>query len=115
MKINLSQNQRIIVALSYLIILLGLFKIVGGNVGNLAWDTNIDSSIWFYAGAFMIILGAYIVEPFFTKPSDVIANSTAVLIALFGLSNKQNLFGYTFIFYYAVAILVIVDKVNQTC
>ncbi len=105
MKINLSQNQRIIVAFSYLIILLGLFKVVGGNIGNLAWDTNIDSSIWFYAGAFMIILGAYIVEPFFTKPSDVIANSTAVLIALFGLSNKQNLFGYTFIFYYAVAIL----------
>jgi len=107
MKTNLSQNQRIIVAFSYLAILLGLFKIVGGDIGNLAWNTNIDSSIWFYSGAFMIILGAYIVEPFFTKPSDAIANSTAVLIALFGLSVKQNLFGYTFIFYYAVAILAL--------
>lgn len=107
MKSNLSQNQRIIVAFSYLAILLGLFKIVGGSIGNLVWDTNIDSSIWFYSGAFMIILGAYIVEPFFTKPSDAIANSTAVLIALFGLSNKQELFGYTFIFYYAVAILTL--------
>jgi len=107
MKINLSQNQRIVVAFSYLAILLGLFKIVGGDIGNLAWNTNIDSSIWFYSGAFMIILGAYIVEPFFTKPSDAIANSTAVLIALFGLSVKQNLFGYTFIFYYAVAVLAL--------
>jgi DNA helicase HerA-like ATPase/energy-converting hydrogenase Eha subunit E len=107
MQLNLSQNQRIIVAFSYLLILLGLFKIVGGSIGNLAWDINIDSSIWFYSGAFMIILGAYIVEPFFTKPSDAIANSTAVLIALFGLSSKQELFGYTFIFYYAIAILTL--------
>lgn len=107
MNINLSQNQRIIVAFSYIVILFALFKIVGGTIGNLAWDTNIDSSIWFYSGAFMIILGAYIVEPFFTKPSDAIANSTAVLIALFGLSNKQALFGYTFIFYYAVTILIL--------
>lgn len=107
MHIKLSQNQRIIVAFSYLAILLGLFKVVGGNIGNLAWNTNVDSSIWFYSGAFMIILGAYIVEPFFTKPSDAIANSTAVLIALFGLSNKQNLFGYTFIFYYALTILTL--------
>src|SRR3989344_396053 len=107
MNINLSQNQRIIVASSYIVILFALFKIVGGTIGNLAWDTNIDSSIWFYSGAFMIILGAYIVEPFFTKPSDAIANSTAVLIALFGLSNKQELFGYTFIFSYAVAILIL--------
>ena len=107
MQLKLSQNQRIIIAFSYLAILLGLFKIVGGNIGNLAWNTNIDSSIWFYSGAFMIILGAYIVEPFFTKPSNVIANSTAVLIALFGLSNKQALFGYTFIFYYALTILTL--------
>lgn len=106
MNINLSQNQRIIVAFSYLVILFALFKIVGGTIGDLAWNTNTDSSIWFYSGAFMIILGAYIVEPFFTKPSDAIANSTAVLIALFGLSNKQDLFGYSFIFYYAVSILV---------
>ena len=107
MKTNLSQNQRIVVAFSYLAILLGLFKIVGGNIENLAWDTNIDSSIWFYSGAFMIILGAYIVEPFFTKPSDAIANSTAVLIALFGLSVKQDLLGYSFIFYYALTILTL--------
>lgn len=54
----------------------------------------------------MIILGAYLVEPFFTKPSDAVANSTAVLIALFGLSTKPNLYGYNFIFYYALSILI---------
>ena len=105
--LNLSQNQRIIVSGLYLIILFFLFKMIGGNFGNLVWNTNLDSSIWFYSGAFMIILGAYISEPFFTKPSDAIANSTAVLIALLGLSVKQNLFGYNFIFWYAVIILVL--------
>ncbi|OGJ10143.1 hypothetical protein A2334_00725 [Candidatus Roizmanbacteria bacterium RIFOXYB2_FULL_38_10] len=103
---HLSQNQRVLVAFIYLSILVIIFKLIGGNFGNLVWNTNIDSSIWFYSGAFMIVLGAYIVEPFFTKPSDAIANSTAVLIALFGLSNKNNLYGYSFIFYFALAILL---------
>ena len=103
---HLSQNQRVLVAFIYLSILVFIFKLIGGNFGNLVWNTNIDSSIWFYSGAFMIVLGAYIVEPFFTKPSDAIANSTAVLIALFGLSNKNNLYAYSFIFYFALAILL---------
>jgi energy-converting hydrogenase Eha subunit E len=107
MQLRLSQNQRLLVSASYLLILFALFKLVGGSFGNLAWDKNVDSSIWFYSGAFMIILGSYIVEPFFTKPSDAIANSTAVLIALFGLSAKDGLIGYTFIFYYATAVLVL--------
>jgi len=103
----LSQNQRIATAFLYLVALFVLFKIVGGDLTHLIWNTNVDSSIWFYSGAFMIVLGSYIVEPFFTKPSDAIANSTAVLIALFGLSNKQDFLGYTFIFYYAATILVL--------
>ena len=107
MKNNLSQKQRIIVAGIYLVALALIFNFIGGNFKNLAWDSNIDSSIWFYAGAFMIILGTYIVEPFFTKPSDVIANSVAVLIALFGLSDKHGLIGYSFILYYATTLLLL--------
>ncbi|MFA5187954.1 MAG: DUF87 domain-containing protein [Patescibacteria group bacterium] len=107
MKINLNQKQRIIVAIIYLAILSLIFYLLGGNLKQLAWDSSYDSSIWFYAGAFMIILGTYIVEPYFTKPSDAIANSTAILIALFGLSAKQDLLGYSFIFYYAVSILIL--------
>jgi len=107
MKPNLTQNQRISVAIVYLAILFFLFKMIGGNLTKLAWDTNIDSSVWFYSGAFMIILGSYIVEPFFTKPSDAIANSTAILIALFGLSLKSNLLGYKYIFLFALMILIL--------
>lgn len=105
MKINLSQTQRIIVAMVYLFILAIIFNFVGGDFSQLVWGANFDSNIWFYAGAFMIILGAYIVEPYFTKPSDAIANSTAILIALFGLSNKDSFFAYNFIFYYSIVVL----------
>ncbi len=66
-----------------------------------------DSSIWFYAGALMIILGSYVVEPFFTKPSDAIVNSIAMLIALLGLNNKNELYGYYFLFSYAVIVLIL--------
>ena len=107
MKINLSQTQRIIVAVVYLFILAAIFNFIGGNFKQLVSDTSFDSSIWFYAGALMIILGAYIVEPYFTKPSDAIANSTAILIALFGLSNKNSLFAYNFIFYFSITILAL--------
>lgn len=107
MKPNLTQNQRIFVAIVYLVILFFIFKLIGGNLTKLAWDTNVDSSVWFYSGAFMIILGSYIVEPFFTKPSDAIANSTAILIALFGLSLKNDFLGYKIIFSFALTILVL--------
>jgi len=107
MKTNLSQPLRILVASIYVVLLIVIFHYLGGDVRRLVWSNSIDSSIWFYAGAFMIILGSYIVEPYFTKPSDAIANSTAVLIALLGLSNKNGFFAYSFVFYYAIAILLL--------
>ncbi len=107
MKINLTQNQRILVAFIYLVILFVVFKLIGGDLLSSMNSSGTDTSIWFYSGAFMIILGSYIVEPFFTKPSDAIANSTAVLIAMFGLSEKQEFIGFSIIFYYAVAILIL--------
>ena len=70
MQLNLSQNQRIIVAFSYLLILLGLFKIVGGSIGNLAWDTNIASSVLFFYQVFKW--------------------TTTLLISLDGKGSRQN-------------------------
>jgi hypothetical protein len=107
MKLTLNQTQRIVVALFYLVLLVVLFRFVGGTLSGLIWNTSRDESIWFYSGAFMIILGTYIVEPFFTKPSDAIANSTAVLVALLGLSQKNSFYGYPVMFWYAIAILAL--------
>ena len=107
MKPNLTQHQRIIVSIIYLFLLIFIFKSVGGKVSGFIWNPNIDSAIWFYSAALMIILGSYIVEPYFTKPSDAIANSTAVLIALFGLTDKSAFWGYGYILYFSLAILLL--------
>ena len=104
-KPNLPQKQRLLVIGIYLFILIVLFNLLGGNFRNMIWNSGIDSSIWFYSGALMIILGSYLVEPYFTKPSDAIVNSIAVLIALFGLTAKSEFVGYSILLYYSVAIL----------
>lgn len=65
-----------------------------------------DSVIWFLSGALMIVLGKYVVESFFTKPSDALANSLAALIALAGLSNKAAFWGYSTILTYSAIVLI---------
>lgn len=107
MEKNLSQKQRIIVGSLYLLILAVIFKLIGGGFKDLIWNPGIDQSILFYAGAFMIILGAYLVEPFFTKPANAIANATIVLIALLSLSQKNNLLGYSLIFNYSIIVIIL--------
>jgi len=100
---KLSQKQRVLVALIYLAILLLIFNYFGGGIRNITGN-KLDSNIWFYAGALLIIMGAYLVEPFFTKPSDAVVNSIAVLIALWGLSSREALVGYRFILLYSLLI-----------
>lgn len=107
MKPKLSQFQRIVVAGVYLALLVVVFQVVGGNLKLLAFDNSLDSSIWFYAGALMIILGSYVVEPYFAKPSDVIANTSAAIIALLGITNKGELVGYAFMLALFVSLLLL--------
>ena len=102
MRPNLTQHQRITVSLIYLVLLIYIFHSVGGKVIGFISSPNVDSAIWFYSAALMIILGSYIVEPYFTKPSDAIANSAAVLVALFGLTDKNSFFGYIVIFCFSI-------------
>lgn len=104
---RLSQRQRTIVALSYFILLLGLFKIIGSSFGILKVGAYPDSNIWFYSGAFMIILGVFLLEPYFTTPSNAVANSTVTLIALLGLTKKHEFYGYWFVFTYVLGIFVL--------
>lgn len=107
MKPELNQKQRILVATIYLLFLALIFNFIGGNFKNIVLELGVDSSVWFYSGALLIILGAYIAEPYFSKPSDTIPNSIAVIIALLGLNEKANLIGFHFILYYSVTMLFI--------
>lgn len=97
MQVKLTQLQRVIVAILYLVVLFILFTIIDGNYNDLLWDTSNDKRIWFFSGALLIILGKYIAEPFFSKPTDAIANSLAILITLLTITDKTK-----FVLYEAV-------------
>lgn len=105
MNVKLTQRKRIIVAIGYLMFLILIFLIIYGDFNQLLWGTSKDSYIWFFSGAFLIILGKYIAEPFFSKPTDAIANASAIIITLFSLNNKEDLFGYTFILISSLLVL----------
>lgn len=94
MQVKLTQLQRVIVAILYLGVLLLLFTIIDGNYNDLLWDSSNDKRIWFFSGALLIILGKYIAEPFFSKPTDAIANSLALIITLLTITDKSK-----FVFY----------------
>ncbi|WP_422358585.1 ATP-binding protein [Reichenbachiella sp.] len=107
MKVSLTQPQRIIVSILYLVILSAIFILLGGNLNSLAFEVATDRSIWFYSGALLIILGKYVAEPYFTKPTDSLTNSMAVIIALISLNNKSSLFGYGLVLGISMSVLIL--------
>jgi hypothetical protein len=42
--------------------------------------------LWFYSAAAALVLGEFIVEPFFARPADALANGTALLLAAVAVS-----------------------------
>lgn len=106
MKPKLTQPQRILVAFIYLIILVLIFRGLGGDILSMAFDLANDTSLWFYSGILLIVLGKYVAEPFFTKPTDSLTNSLAVLIALLTIDSKASFFGYQAIFIFNLSVLL---------
>jgi hypothetical protein len=97
MRATLTQRQRILTAIIYLAMIWAVYAWLAANVQG----AQAHAVFWFFSGALMIILGKYVVEPFFTTPADVIVNSLALLIALSSLSasDKQQLLGYRVFLY----------------
>jgi len=100
MKVKLTQLQRVLVALIYLALLIILFTIIDGNYNELLWKTSNDKRIWFFSGALLIILGKYVAEPFFSKPTDAITNSAAIIITLLTINDKDK-----FVFYEIILVI----------
>lgn len=106
MQVKLTQLQRVIVAILYLIVLFVLFAIIDGNYNDLLWDTSNDKRIWFFSGALLIILGKYIAEPFFSKPTDAITNSLAIIITLLTITDKSKFVGYGVVLIIVFLVLI---------
>ena len=102
-KTELSIFQRMIAVTIYV----GTF-VIACRIFSENWLFLTDSSnsynIIFLSGALLLILGTYIAEPFFTKPTDVLANSIAVILALLSVNNKNEFIGYWYLFYSSVLL-----------
>lgn len=103
---KLNQFERIVIAIIYILIMLFLFKFMGKEIKDIL-NFDEDFSIWFYSGAFLIVLGNYLTEPFFSKPTDTIANSISVILALLAINNKNMFFGYKFILFFSLIMLIL--------
>ena len=102
---RLTQPQRVAVGSIYLALLWVLFEWLQSNTG----ATEARAALWFYSGALMIILGRYVVEPYFTRPADAIVNAMALLISLSSLppADRTLLLGHDALKIYGLAILVL--------
>jgi hypothetical protein len=103
----LSQGKRVLVAVLNIVILVGLALALRAVSVPSLLDLHADSRIVFYSGILMIVLGKYVVEPWFTKPADVLTNSLAASVALWSLSDRTRFIGYAPILAYVVAMLVL--------
>lgn len=79
---NLPQSLRLVCAVIYVVYLLLLGQYLNGSVPP---PFGLDG-LWFYAAFAAIVLGDLIIEPFFTRPADALANGVAVLIVAVSVS-----------------------------
>ena len=99
----LSQRQRLAAAAVYLALLWVLFGWLQSHYPSIEGR----GILWFYSGALMIVLGRYVVEPYFTTPADAIVNALALLVTLSTLSaqDRSALVGYKALDYYGLAVI----------
>ena len=95
---------RLVISLFYLVVFLVLCKFFSGS-----WQFLLDSdnsyNMLFVSGALLLIFGTYLAEPYFTKPLDVLTNSTAIVLALLSIREPQKFVGYHFLLVVSIGIL----------
>jgi len=94
------QWERIIIALLYFFGLTVILWIFMGNPFKNIFTSPNNISIIYFTGALFLILGKYLVEPYFTKPTDAIVNSVSILLSLNSVLNKND-----FLFYWIILFL----------
>jgi len=105
-KSELSIIQRIIAVFVYIgIFLISCYWFSGQNWGFLT-DSKSNYNILFVSGALLLVFGSYVSEPFFTKPVDVLTNSTAVILALLSINKPADFIGYHLLFFSACFLLI---------
>jgi hypothetical protein len=76
-RVSLSQQRRLVAALAYFAILLVLARYLNGTF----WPPYGLAGLWFYSAGAALVLGEFLLEPFFTRPADALASAVTVLVA----------------------------------
>lgn len=74
---ELPQADRLAAAAIYMCVLIGMSVYLNGSF----LPPFGIQGLWFYSAAAALLLGEFVLEPFFTRPADALASALAVLIA----------------------------------
>ncbi len=106
MKRQLSQVQRLIAAGVYIAIIAVLYGLLNGGIADLLRQSE-PTTVWFFSGILLVIMGMYVTEPFFSSPTDTLSNSISLILVLTALTSKQQLVGYWGLLSYAICMFFI--------
>ncbi len=106
MKRQLSQLQRLMAAGVYVAIIVILYGVLNGGIADLLRQSE-PTTVWFFSGILLVIMGMYVTEPFFSSPTDTLSNSISLILVLTAFTSKQQLVGYWELLAYAICMFII--------
>lgn len=102
----LSQKQRIIVAFLYVVIIAVVYGCINGGVDDLLRQSG-STSLWFFSGIFLVILGKYVAEPYFSAPTDTFTNCLSLILVLTSVTDKNEVIGYWWMLVGAILLFIL--------
>lgn len=102
MKLNI--RQRFFAAGIYIAIILFLGGYFSGDVSTIFDPTNKYNAL-FIITALSLVLGSYIIEPFFSKPVEVVARWVAIVLFLLTIENKAEFRLYDYWFWVSMVFI----------
>jgi hypothetical protein len=100
----LSISQRFLIAGIYLLIIVTIGWWYSPDWSFLT-NTNDKLNAILIVTALTLILGKYVIEPYYTKPAEVLIRWVAVLVFLIGFNDKEHLFLYRVWFYVSFSFI----------
>ena len=106
MKNKLTQSQRLIAALVSMSIFILVAFIMGVNF-NVFFRQGTDESIWFFSGVLLLVMATFVTEPYFTAPTDTLANSISMGLMLFAIQKRDDFVCFWVLLIYAFLMFII--------
>ena len=105
-KKTLSQKQRILAAFLYVVIIATVYGFINGGLDDLLSQSG-STSLWFFSGIFLVILGKYVAEPYFSAPTDTFTNCLSLILVLVAVTDKNEVIGYWWMLASAIVLFIL--------